>query len=47
LRPDARVLEPAMPPLGGALVIALDNAGSLKKESMAGIKSTFASIPEP
>ncbi len=44
-RPDARILEPAMPPLGGALVIALENAGSLTKESLARVQAAFGPGP--
>jgi len=40
--PGVAILEPTMPPLGGALVIALEKAGSLTGESLERIGAAFA-----
>ena len=49
MAPDARVCEPTMPPLGGAPVIALEDAGALHRESLARAISVFvltARVPD-
>lgn len=43
LAPDARVVAPVLSPLGGALVIALEQAGTLTSDALAAVASGLGS----